>query len=80
MFVWRADQCYPMAMFEQGEGVDVPALAIERTPWGEQPEFENVRLASCTSTGKVCPCPVTMSPWLAAPVVVRFVSSVTMSG
>ena len=50
-----------MAMFEQGEGVDVPALAIERTPSGQQPDFENVRLASCTSTGKVCLCSVTMS-------------------
>ena len=53
VFVWKADQRYPMALFEQGEGVNVPALAIERTPWGHQPEGETVRLVSCSSTGKV---------------------------
>ena len=54
MFVWKAEQRYPIALFEQGEGVNVPALAIERTPWGQHPEDDTVRLASCSSTGKVC--------------------------
>lgn len=54
VFVWKADQRYPIALFEQGEGVEVPAVAIERTPWGQQPANDAVRLASCTNTDKVC--------------------------
>lgn len=42
-----------MALLEQGEGVEVPAVAIERTPWGQQPHADSIRLASCTSTAKV---------------------------
>ncbi|KAL3150857.1 hypothetical protein ABBQ32_000610 [Trebouxia sp. C0010 RCD-2024] len=51
--VWKANQQYPIAVLHQKHGVTVPAVAIERSPWGQQPQAEAVRLVSCSDTGKV---------------------------
>lgn len=51
--VWKADQQYPIAVLHQTHGVTVPAVAIERSPWGQQPQAEALRLVSCSETGKV---------------------------
>ncbi|DBA91602.1 TPA: hypothetical protein ACH3X1_003213 [Trebouxia sp. C0004] len=52
--VWKAEQQYPMAVLHQRDGATVPAVAIERTPWGQQEQADSLRLVSCSNTGKVC--------------------------
>lgn len=54
MVVWKADQQYPMAVLHQKAGATVPAVAIERTPWGQHEQADSLRLVSCSDTGKVC--------------------------
>lgn len=53
--VWKANQQYPIAVLHQQHGVTVPAVAIERSPWGQQPQAEALRLVSCSDTGKAKP-------------------------
>ena len=55
MVVWKANQQYPIAVLHQAHGITVPAVAIERSPWGQQPQAEALRLASCSDTGKASP-------------------------
>lgn len=52
--VWKADQQYPMAVLHQKAAATVPAVAIERTPWGQHAEGGSLRLVSCSDTGQVC--------------------------
>ena len=52
--VWKADQQYPMAVLHQKAAATVPAVAIERTPWGQHAEANSLRLVSCSDTGQVC--------------------------
>lgn len=69
--VWKANQQYPIAVLHQKHGVTVPAVAIERSPWGQQPQAEAVRLVSCSDTGKACP-PLLLSLPLLLPSVPPF--------
>lgn len=43
-----------MAVLHQRDGATVPAVAIERTPWGQQEQADSLRLVSCSDTGKAC--------------------------
>ncbi len=43
-----------MAVLHQRHGATVPAVAIERTPWGQQEQADSLRLVSCSDTGKAC--------------------------
>jgi len=43
-----------MAVLHQKDGATVPAVAIERTPWGQQEQADSLRLVSCSDTGKAC--------------------------
>ncbi len=54
MVVWKADQQYPMAVLHHKDGATVPAVAIERTPWGQQEQADSLRLVSCSDTGTAC--------------------------
>ena len=53
--VWKANCQYPIAVLHQSHGITVPAVAIERSPWGQQPQAEALRLVSCSDTGKASP-------------------------
>lgn len=62
MVVWKADQQYPMVVLHQRDGATVPAVAIERTPWGQQEQADSLRLVSCSDTGKACDPLTCMAP------------------
>ena len=59
--VWKANQQYPIAVLHQSHGITVPAVAIERSPWGQRPQAEALRLVSCSDTGKASPPPPGLS-------------------
>ena len=61
--VWKANQQYPAAVLHQAHGITVPAVAIERSPWGQQSQAEALRLVSCSDTGKASLTP-SASPWM----------------
>ena len=50
--VWKANQQYPIAWLHQQDGITVPAVALERSPWGQSEHAEALRLVSCSDTGK----------------------------
>ena len=55
MVVWRAptDGGQHLGICWHSKGNRVTALAIERTPWGQNLENTAVRLASCSDVGQV---------------------------
>ena len=51
-----------MVVLHQRDGATVPAVAIERTPWGQQEQADSLRLVSCSDTGKACDPLTCMAP------------------
>ena len=61
--MWKAGQQDPVAILSQKCGVTVPAVAIERTPWGQHKDAEGMRLATCTDSGRVLPLQLFLLLW-----------------